>query len=591
MIEKRGPGILVAFLLVVGFLAFGFVISNVHGDFRDITGAISAFAMTPPPYFDPVPVNQVVEYGEALGYDVNATPSGSPIDSYFIDDNGNFTINNSGFIKNNTILDLGIYSLNISVNDTDGDINFSLINVTVQDTTSPYFDFSIENQNINCSQEFNYDIDASDNVNISSYFIDDNGNFTINSSGFIKNNTVLSPRRYFLNISVNDSSGNTNSSSIKINVNIVNTTNITANISTLVSFDVVDTSLTLFLVNNVSSTLTLLEEGSIPSSHSDLEELKTINITTDSNTSGNLEWCFINISYSGSELSSAGISNESRLKIYYYNDSSSSWQLEENQDVVTGSNYVWANITHFSLFSVFGNDTNVSDDNDNNDTNDDDSSSGGDNPTFNFTGYWTLTYYVPETQFRAGYNRLLGLRKRVRVTINNTNHYVGVVSLISNAVTINVSSDPQQAVLLDGENKSFDVLGDGYYDINVKLNNIDTESSRANLTITFVHDKIPETTSNESEVSNKTEIPSNETSVKEESGRFRLNLSLKTILWSVGVIVLLVVVLFIAFIVKDVRKDKKLRSKWHVVFVEFYKDLKETFTKSFSDFKTRMKRK
>jgi hypothetical protein len=64
----------------------------------------------------------------------------------------------------------------------------------------------------------------------------------------------------------------------------------------------------------------------------------------------------------------------------------------------------------------------------------------------------------------------------------------------SNSVTINVSSDPQSATLNVGETKKFEINEDGYYDISVKLN--DMENSKANLTVMYLHEKMAETTNN-----------------------------------------------------------------------------------------------
>ena len=44
----------------------------------------------------------------------------------------------------------------------------------------------------------------------------------------------------------------------------------------------------------------------------------------------------------------------STLKIYYFNTTLGDWQLETNTNVDQTNNYVWANVTHFSLFGAFG---------------------------------------------------------------------------------------------------------------------------------------------------------------------------------------------------------------------------------------------
>jgi len=75
---------------------------------------------------------------------------------------------------------------------------------------------------------------------------------------------------------------------------------------------------------------------------------------------------------------------------------------------------------------------------------------------------------------------------RARVNVGNEEHYVGVISISTTTATINISSDPQQAVFNVGETKTFDVTKDNLADISVKLNLINTETNRASLTIKAV---------------------------------------------------------------------------------------------------------
>jgi PGF-pre-PGF domain-containing protein len=164
--------------------------------------------------------NQSVEYGSSFSYDVNATDAVT-LDKYYLNDTTNFTINSTtGLITNNTGLLLNeVYSLNISVNDTSGNILSSIISITVQDTTAPTWVESISNQVVTYGNAFSYDVNATDNVNISTYYIGDTTNFTINSStGLITNNTQLNITVYYLNISVNDTLGNILSEVIQVTV-------------------------------------------------------------------------------------------------------------------------------------------------------------------------------------------------------------------------------------------------------------------------------------------------------------------------------------------------------------------------------------
>jgi hypothetical protein len=84
------------------------------------------------PAWDPIPQDQNIIEGIPFYYDINASDDAA-VDTYFINDTINFRIDPAtGIIENNTILALGIYWLNISVNDTSNNINSSIISITVE---------------------------------------------------------------------------------------------------------------------------------------------------------------------------------------------------------------------------------------------------------------------------------------------------------------------------------------------------------------------------------------------------------------------------------------------------------------------------
>lgn len=88
-----------------------------------------------PPYFTGIPDNDTATYGEDWpGVDFNATDSGT-FDSYAVNDT-RFTINTTGYLDNTTPLAAAEYSLNISINDTEGYVNFTLYNLTVTRASS-----------------------------------------------------------------------------------------------------------------------------------------------------------------------------------------------------------------------------------------------------------------------------------------------------------------------------------------------------------------------------------------------------------------------------------------------------------------------
>ena len=73
------------------------------------------------------------------------------------------------------------------------------------------------------------------------------------------------------------------------------------------------------------------------------------------------------------------------------------------------------------------------------------------------------------------------VRERIKITIKNSEHYVGIIELTETSATIGVFSKPQEKKLSVGEEWKVDVNEDGYYDIYIKLNSI----LGSNLTLSF----------------------------------------------------------------------------------------------------------
>ena len=85
-------------------------------------------------------MNQTIEHGTSLGYDINATDANG-ISCFSVNDTTNFQINCSGYLENNTALNTGLYWLTITVNDTAGNNASTTMWVNVSDTTFPVLDF------------------------------------------------------------------------------------------------------------------------------------------------------------------------------------------------------------------------------------------------------------------------------------------------------------------------------------------------------------------------------------------------------------------------------------------------------------------
>ncbi|MFA5992574.1 MAG: LamG-like jellyroll fold domain-containing protein [Candidatus Pacearchaeota archaeon] len=93
--------------------------------------------------------NQTIQYNSALNYTIVATDS-SGISCYTVNDT-TFDITCSGFLKNNTFLNISLNWINITVNDTFNNLNSGLMFVNVTDTTAPIVNITYPLNNTNYS--------------------------------------------------------------------------------------------------------------------------------------------------------------------------------------------------------------------------------------------------------------------------------------------------------------------------------------------------------------------------------------------------------------------------------------------------------
>ena len=156
---------------------------------------IEAGDETPPYFTDGTPTNQTIEEGVALAYDINASDE-TEFDCFAVNDTTNFKIDCEGLLQNNTILDVTLYNLNITINDTSNNLNSTLmwVNVTKYvDTVYPLVDFDSSTPGDGSSQsntDILVNVTSSDNSGEHSVVVDWNGSLVgwwrmddLNSSG------------------------------------------------------------------------------------------------------------------------------------------------------------------------------------------------------------------------------------------------------------------------------------------------------------------------------------------------------------------------------------------------------------------------
>ncbi len=176
-----------------------------------------------PPQFTSSFAPQIILDNQSFSFQVSATdPSG--IGGFSVNDT-RFRINATGFLYNSSALTNVTYRLNITVNDTVGNKNSSILILMVNssfipDTIPPIFS-NLATQNIYTNQSLTFQVTATDPSGIGCFTVNDTTRFSINCSGFLQNKTTFLPGAFYLNITVNDTVGNRNSSILLVNVTIV----------------------------------------------------------------------------------------------------------------------------------------------------------------------------------------------------------------------------------------------------------------------------------------------------------------------------------------------------------------------------------
>jgi len=213
------------------------------------------------------------------------------------------------------------------------------------------------------------------------------------------------------------------------------------------NFTASNASITLNLAENVTVTVIVLPvTPNASGTTASLTALKGIEITVDNATRGNLTWALIKIFYNESELTAANIT-ESTLKIYYYNTTATAWQLEPNQGVDTINNYVWANVTHFSMFGAFGSALIAALA----------PSGGGGGSVYQLANTSTFQMFSGDT---------------VRFAAGSQNHSALLLHVYSSYVTMRISSDSFDVNLSANAIQKVDANNDSIYDLAMTLKNM-----------------------------------------------------------------------------------------------------------------------
>jgi LPXTG-motif cell wall-anchored protein len=143
----------------------------------------------------------------------------------------------------------------------------------------------------------------------------------------------------------------------------------------------------------------------------------------------------------------------------------------------------------------------------------------------------------------------LGTKERVKVTLSGQEHHVGIASVGTSSVTVEIASTPRNVTLAIGETKKVELTNDTIYDLAVTLNSI--SSGKANLTIISISEKMPESSSSSTGAATQEQPstkPTTETKTADTKGTTSASSKTgKNTTWAI-VIVVVIIVLVILFL-------------------------------------------
>ena len=100
----------------------------------------------------------------------------------------------------------------------------------------------------------------------------------------------------------------------------------------------------------------------------------------------------------------------------------------------------------------------------------------------------SLNYYPTKSDLIEGYTKVFYKNSIINFFAGNYTHDLTIKEITANNITVIVRPTPQIVILSIGDEEKFELTGDSYYDLSVKLNNL--QYNLANLTIKYINDSI-----------------------------------------------------------------------------------------------------
>lgn len=281
-----------------------------------------------------IPDNATLEFHvDTLGVNFTATDE-IELDTYFINDTGNFSINETGWLTNITVLPLGTYIINVSVNDTSNNVNSTIYQVVVNDSLNPYWSVLPSNISVLDIATIVESFTVIELGELDSCWLNDTSMITANTTNYYNISTLVSGD-YAYNLSCNDTSSNINSTFFTVEIN--NTISPNDPEPVLISSDgtrrsTIDLNCSSVLTGNNSAILNLTTswyKNSVLNLTQDFFNIVngtnfTVNLTSGNLTAGDTWICGMNLS-DGALVSNQV--NSSSLIILDATDRIQVWQI------------------------------------------------------------------------------------------------------------------------------------------------------------------------------------------------------------------------------------------------------------------------
>jgi parallel beta-helix repeat protein len=200
------------------------------------------------------PINQTIDYGEDINYQMNATAFAPS--QWHLNDTL-FSVDDEGVVTSRALLQVGVYGLEVIVTNIYGRTLTGRFQITVQDTIAPHWIIEPDDQILLHDEGLDYQLPVTDPSGIDHWAINDTAHFDLSaryyfggSTARITNKSILEPSSYYLNISVYDMHDNTLSVILLVTIleaPMITTTTTSTTVTTSPTPDGVDPVVTLVL--------------------------------------------------------------------------------------------------------------------------------------------------------------------------------------------------------------------------------------------------------------------------------------------------------------------------------------------------------